>query len=260
MKVWFEFDLREIDAVKTIVVAKLASNRRFVQYRLQHNVHGSVPEIDDDALWMAHMMCLLTTQQRSGPNSPINVFLAREPFPLSLTTCRNADSLEDTALRLLTDSNGIRRTNKIAKAVSANLMMLEQGKWDELRQWRDTLSSQRAKAPSPEHRTNEENAANYMNDFVEFGPKQSRNFWQSLGLTRYTFVLDSRVIGWLRENLEIKTGLLTAQGLGDVRYYNFISEILLDLCNQANVLPCMLDVAIFDSFDEATEWDSEIIW
>jgi hypothetical protein len=260
MKVSFEFDLREINAVKRIVADKLASNRRFVQYRLLHNIQGPLPEIDDDKLWMAHMMCLLTTQQRSGPNSPINLFLECEPFPLSLSNCRTKDSLEDAAFQLLTDAKGIRRTNRIAKAVSENLKLLEYGEWDELRRWRDKLLYQRGEIPDSNHRAHEEDASNYMNRFIEFGPKQSRNFWQSLGLTRYTFVLDSRIVSWLRENLEIKTGLLTAQGLGDVRYYNFISEILLDLCNQANILPCMLDAAIFDSFDEATEWGNETIW
>jgi hypothetical protein len=33
------------------------------------------------------------------------------------------------------------------------------------------------------------------------GPKQSRNLLQELGLTRYEIPLDSRVAGWLNENL-----------------------------------------------------------
>ncbi len=259
MKLSYNFHEHEVETIKRIVAYKLASGRRFVQHRLQHNVTGSVPEVNDETLWKAHIMCLLTTQQRSGPDSPGSIFLAQQPFPLSLESCRSYADLENTAFNLLTDMKGIRRTNKIAKAIHSNLLQLEQGEWDNLRKWRDTLMVQRANAPDPAHQATEELAADYMDRFLEFGPKQSRNFWQFLGLTRYTFVLDSRILKWLRENLDIEVGFLTSSGLGDKEYYCFISNILLDLCNQADVLPCMLDVAIFDTFDEGSEWSLQAI-
>lgn len=259
MRLSYSFDAPEIEAIKHVVAEKLAKGRRFVHYRLRHNVEGTVPQIDDESLWMTHMMCLLTTQQRSGPGSAINMFLERKPFPLSLETCREHESLQDRVFRLLTEATGIRRTNKIAKAVYVNLLMLEQGEWDNLRKWRDILSVQRGVLPDLAHRSAEESAADYMNRFLEYGPKQSRNFWQSLGLTRYTFVLDSRILRWLRKHTEIDPGLLSPQGLGDNNYYRFISNILLEMCNQADVLPCMLDAAAFDSFDEDTEWAADII-
>lgn len=260
MRLSYSFDADEIEAVKRIVAQKRVSGRRFVMYRLQHNVEGPVPQNDDDMLWMAHLMCLLTTQQRSGPDSAINKFLELKPFPLSLSACRQDDALQESVLHLLTEATGIRRTNKIARAVHGNLRLLERGEWANLRQWRDTLASQRALPPNPAHRAAEEAAADYLNQFLEFGPKQSRNFWQSLGLTRYTFVLDSRVLRWLRQHLKLDTGLLTPQGLGDKDYYGFVSNILLDLCQQADVLPCLMDAAVFDSFDEDTEWTTELIF
>lgn len=260
MNIVVTFEPQEIDTVRAIVADKLASGRRLVQSRLQRNVNGIVPDIDEERLWRVHMMCLLTTQQRSGPDSAINKFLEREPFPLSLQACREFDSVQETALRLLTEATGIRRTNKIANAVHKNLLKLEHDEWDQMLQWRDDLLEQRALPPDPAHRKTEEAAADYMNRFLEFGPKQSRNFWQALGLTRYTFVLDSRILRWLRQHTQIKTGLLTPQGLADNNYYRFVSDILLDLCNQAGVLPCMLDAAVFDSFDEDREWTVDEIW
>ncbi|MCA0452353.1 MAG: hypothetical protein LCI00_00035 [Chloroflexi bacterium] len=260
MKISFEFERQEIDTVKDFVAHKLNSNRRFVQSRLQQNVLGSTPIIDDDKLWLAILMCLLTTQQRSGPNSPINLFLERRPFQLTLNDCKEFNSLEKSAFDLLNNAKGIRRTNKIAKAISGNFRMLNEGEWDNLRDWRDKLILQRQTSPNLSHRELEEKASNYMEHFIEFGPKQSRNFWQSLGLTRYVFVLDSRILRWLRQYLKIQNGVLTGQGLGDVQYYQFISDLLLNLCIQANVLPCVLDAAIFDSFDEGKEWSSETIW
>ena len=260
MRLSYRFEGDEIEAVRHIVAQKRVSGRRFVMHRIQHNIEGAVPHNDDDSLWMTHMMCLLTTQQRSGPDSAINTFLERKPFPLSLDACRQDDALQEHALRVLTEAKGIRRTNKIASAVHTNLRLLERGEWDNLRHWRDTLASQRALPPDPAHRALEERAADYLNHFHEFGPKQARNFWQTLGLTRYTFVLDSRVLRWLRQHLKLDAGLLTPQGLGDKDYYEFVSTILFDLCQQADVLPCLLDAAVFDSFDEDTEWPAEFAW
>lgn len=260
VKITITFEPQEIETVKRIVADKLTGNRRFVQYRWQNNVAGPAPQVSDEALWQAQMMCLLTTQQRSGPNSSINKLLGRNPFPLSLGTCRQSTDLRAMTFQLLTEAQGIRRTNRIAGAVSANFNKLEHGEWDHLRRWRDRLGEQRSTTPDPAHRAVEEQAADYMKQFVEFGPKQSRNFWQSLGLTRYVFVLDSRIIRWIRQQLTIESGLLTSDGLGNGNYYQFISDLLFELCVSADVLPCMFDAAVFDSFDESTEWTDDVIW
>jgi hypothetical protein len=84
LKLSISFEKNEIDRVRAIVAERLERNRRLVVNRLERNVEGPTPNVDDDDMWMAHLMCLLTTQQRSGPNSPVNQFLDRKPFPLSL--------------------------------------------------------------------------------------------------------------------------------------------------------------------------------
>lgn len=241
MKFHVEYDLSELDAVKRVIKENPAV------WRYQRNISQNIPDSDDEDLWMVHIRCLLTTQQKSGADSPINKFLEINPFPLSLNACRQSSNLYDLTLRLLTDARGIRRTKKIAKAVQKNFVQLEQGEWEKLRQWRDKLLIQRQSEPQISHRDLEEAASNYMDQFLEFGPKQSRNFWQLLGLTRYVFVLDSRVINWLSKHIEFPRGFLTYKGLTDNDYYRFISDILLDLCIQAEVLPCMFDAAAFDS-------------
>jgi len=260
VKLSYAFEPRETETVRRAVADKVQSGRRAVGHRLEHNVTGPVPEIDDDTLWMTLMMCLLTTQQRSGPGSALTQFLDREPFPLSLSACRDRVTTEEQVVRVLTEARGLRRTNKIARAVIANLGMLERGEWDTLRHWRDRLAVQRAAPPDLQHRALEESAANYVDRFAEIGTKQARNFWQSLGLTRYVFVLDSRVLKWLRTNLEMERGLLAPESLSNVDAYSFLSDILLDLCVQADVLPCMLDIAIFDSYDEDSEWAGRVLY
>jgi len=37
---------------------------------------------------------------------------------------------------------------------------------------------------------------------------------------------------------------LSAQGLSDQNYYNFVSEEIQQLCKQSGVFPCILDAAI----------------
>lgn len=260
MRLSLTFEPQEIETVRSLVSKKQNEGRRIVQFRWQRNVEGQPPAVDDAAMWMAHIMCLLTTQQRSGPGSSINRLLDQRPFPLALTVCRSQSNLRDYVFELLTNAQGIRRTNRIADAMHANLRFLERGGWNEMCQWRDRLLAQRRLPPDPSQRALEEAAAAYMDQLAEFGSKQSRNFWQSLGLARYVFVLDSRVLSWLRRNLNLPRGMLTNSGLSDPQYYQFISNLLFELCDQAGVLPCMFDAAVFDSFDEGKEWGSDEIW
>ena len=201
----------------------------------------------------------MTSQQRSGPNSPINRLLYRKPFPLSLSVCRTAEDLFSLAQKNIRQVGGIRFTNKLPHQIVDNLDYLEkQGGWERLIDWRDQLLAIRSQPPDPDAYQIETQAARHVSQNLKgFGPKQSRNFWQSLGLTRYSFLLDSRIIGWLHKHLDFPRGLLTPQGLSDEDFYLFISDILMDFCHQAKILPCVFDAAVFDSFDQG-EWDQEI--
>lgn len=80
-----------------------------------------------------------------------------------------------------------------------------------------------------------------------FGPKQSRNLLQGLGLTKYEIPIDSRITKWFNEfGFPVK---LSASALSDLNYYKFVSKGLRELCDACNIYPCLLDAAIFSSFD-----------
>ena len=80
-----------------------------------------------------------------------------------------------------------------------------------------------------------------------FGPKQSRNLLQSLGLTKYEVPIDSRITRWLNDfGFPVK---LSATALSDLDYYKFVSEGFRELCDACGIYPCVLDAAIFSSFD-----------
>jgi len=90
-----------------------------------------------------------------------------------------------------------------------------------------------------------------------FGPKESRNLLQSLGLTRYEIPVDSRITKWLTEfGFPIK---LSATALADKNYYNFVLDGFQKICAASGIFPCVMDAAIFSSFDE--EWSKDkLVW
>lgn len=230
-------------------------DRMFVQKRIERNVSGKNPLPSQEEVWRTMAMCLLTTQQRSNPQSPISRLLLEKPFRLSLKRLQAIEDVETFIQKEIKGFGGIRFGPRISEQMNYNLGMLKKDGWDKIGNYLLKLNGQRKQSPQPDHHVLEREAARFMSrTFKGFGPKQSRNFWQSLGFTRYEFVLDSRVNKWLR-----KIGFpipLTPMSLGDEEFYCFLSDILRDLCVRAKVFPCVLDSAIFSSFD-TEEWPED---
>ena len=244
---WFELHIEENDIETVRNIVNLQINHEIVIERINRNVNGNLPETSQSEIWRAQMMCLLTSQQRSGYNQPVARILDESPFRLSYENCLGENNVESFINLTLMNSSGIRFRNKIAKCAAANFNKLENGGWDELLTWRENLREQIRQQPNTLHYELERQAALYMTNYKGFGPKQSRNFWQSLGLTRYEFVLDSRITGWLQREIHFCIPL-ASQALGNEKYYVFISDALRELCLQAGVLPCVLDAAVFSSY------------
>ena len=125
--------------------------------------------------------------------------------------------------------------------------MLEGGLWQELL---DRLNSLRPLASQDA----EQAAADFLDErFLGLGPKQSRNLLQALGLTCYEVPIDSRVTKWLNDfGFPIP---LSPAGLADRNYYKLVSSGIQALCAAAEVKPCLLDAAIFSSFDNG-RWNA----
>lgn len=154
----------------------------------------------------------------------------------------------------LSSFGGMRRGQTIAAQAGENLRWLESGGWVRIEQQFETLSAQRARQPRPEDAAEERGAAYLVSENLKgFGPKQSRNLWQWLGLTRYEIPLDSRVAGSLNNN--IFPFHLSAPGLADSGYYDFVMNAVSVLCAAAEVLPCIFDAAVFASYDR--DWRLE---
>jgi len=245
------WQITETDVEKVRRFYDRCRDNHFVKNRIKRNVKKSVPKVTKDHFWEAMISCLLTTQQRSGPDSAVTRFICKNPFPLNLTLSSNQTNLNEFVSNSIKKFGGIRYGNKIAKAISNNFNWLENGGWERIFHMVDSLENN-------ESMEVERKSAEYIDDkLTGFGPKQARNLLQSLGLTRYEIPVDSRIIKWLNDfGFPIK---LSSAGLTDKNYYNFIQDGLQQLCERSGVYPCVLDAVIFSSFD--SEWpEHKLVW
>ncbi len=67
--------------------------------------------------------------------------------------------------------------------------------------------------------------------------------------------MDSRVAKWLRRfSFPLEP---SSAALSDLSFYELVEDGFQTLCRQAGVLPCLMDAAIFVSFDSAKAWERE---
>jgi hypothetical protein len=94
--------------------------------------------------------------------------------------------------------------------------------------------------------------------FKGFGPKQFRNLFHALGLSRCEISIDSRIVRWLNEfGFPIR---LSEGALSDRNYYSFVSNGVQQLSAQRGLYPCMRDAAIFASFDRGGWTEGNVVW
>lgn len=196
--------------------------------------------------------CLLTSQQRAAPNSPVTRFLLTKPFPLRLELCREESHLESFVTETLKAFGGIRFSTRIGVFARANLNYLNEDGWIPTFNVFETVRLH----SNPE---TERQAARYIDKhFRGFGPKQSRNLVQGLGLSRFEVPIDSRITKWLNELPFAIT--LAAEGLNDPNYYEFVSDGFQKLAEAAEMFPCVLDAVIFSSPDKGQWTDENAVW
>jgi hypothetical protein len=235
----------DLGAVRSLI--ERAKNTVFFRERRARNVAPPAPDFSREEFWHVLVGCLLTTQQRSTKGSPVNRFLDAKTFPLTLDACSREASVQQFVQIALKNFGAIRRGVTIASQAADNWKRLEEGFWKEAKEWFERLSQQRSREPQKEHRTLERDAAHWADvTFAGLGPKQSRNLWQWLGLTRYEIPLDGRVTNWVNTNLAHK---IDPKRLNQLKYYESVLDYVQSICDKAGVLPCELDAAAFDFED-----------
>jgi thermostable 8-oxoguanine DNA glycosylase len=210
----------------------------FVVVRAKRNLRDAKPRVEKDDFWKQMVVCLLTTRQRSGPASPVTRLAKTRPFPLAYGKCVRQSDVRRYLTKILVDFGGIRFTNKIPKFVADNLQSLEDGFG------RRTIAALERLRISQDQSTERKIAAFIRKNFWGFGPKQSRNLLQCLGLTKYEIPIDSRVTDQLAE-----WGFPIQLSLANESSYCRVLDDIQELCRACKIVPCILDAAIFAGKD-----------
>lgn len=244
MNINWNISQADIDKVKKVISD---NENAFLQARQLRNVEKQNIVIDKEIVVKTLLMCLLTSQQRSGPNSTVGQFLRLNPFPVTIEKLTKTNNVEEFVKDTLKENGLTRYVNRISSFFASNCRKIVEKNW--------TLIKELEELKTADSKLKERNIAdNLANDFNGFGPKQSRNFLQALGLTKYEIPIDSRITTWLNDfGFPVA---LTSSPLGDKGYYHFVSDGIQELCEKAEIYPCILDAAIFSSFDN-DEWTNE---
>lgn len=249
MKLIWQIEDDDIQKVKSFFDAN--KNRAFVLSRIERNTKNNIHQFSNNIFWEAMISCLLTTQQRSGPDSAITKFICTKPFPLEYSLYKESIDQKVLVETILTKFGGIRRAKVIAGEILINFNWLEKGGWDTVNEIVNRLKVKQ------EIDVERASAKIISNNLKGFGPKQSRNLLQYLGLTKFETPIDSRITKWLTTfGFPIQ---LSATALGDENYYNFVQDGFQKICEACDILPCVMDAAIFSSFDK--EWpEDKLTW
>jgi hypothetical protein len=250
MKLYWQIDDKDVVRVKELVASQ--AGNALIRARHERNLAKAKPAVTKERFWRAMVSMRLTTRQKSGPESHVARFIRLKPFPVTYAVVHQARDASVLIAKVLRKAGGIRFADKIASELAQNLESLEDGLWT------DTLAQCNRLAQLVPRDVEIEVARHIQEHFLGFGPKQSRNLLQSLGLTRYEIPIDSRLTDWLNEfGFPVR---LTATALGDDNYYRFISDGIQALCERSGVLPCIFDAAVFASRDSAAWTDDNVIF
>lgn len=250
MKIVWEIESGDIARVKTFFDRH--KDNAFVKMRIATNLKHDKQPVTKLMFWQAMISCLLTTQQRSGPGTSVTRFMLANPFPLPHEVCLAQSDLASFVTKILTEFGGLRRSTTIGREAKANLSYLEHGGWQETVEVLENVRLHQ----SPE---SERIAVRFIDEHYQgFGPKQSRNLLQGLGLSQFEIPIDSRITKWLNEfGFPV---VLTANALADLNYFEFVSDGFQRLAAASGIVPCVLDAAIFSSFDGDGWTEGNVVW
>jgi N-glycosylase/DNA lyase len=262
MKLRWEISQQDVQLVKATIAR--ASNNSLVADRRARNLANNKPPVDRPRLWKALLCMRLTSQQRSGPNSPVARFSGLRPFPLTWQAMLSNSELPAEFIEAQLQANGCTRMlPTIVGQMQKNFAHLNSVLGELAIDSCNKLTG-RADAPAI---AEERDVANYIAAvFSGIGPKQARNILQALGLTRFEIPIDSRVGEWLQTKLQfplpIKEGDQGAaiNHVSGPRYYEVVMDAIQELCRAADEFPCVLDAAIFSEGDEHSWTPEQLVY
>ena len=238
---------RDVKRVKKLV-AKQARDPLVIRRAERTKSVELRSSISKRKFWRTMIHARLTTQQRSGRDTPIHNFVNQPHFPLEFETVCSKKNPDKFIAKTLKKWGGIRFYNEIGKDLSKNLLSLKSNKWKTIKTKMRSLRDPRKATKRRERRV----ASYIQQTFDGFGPKQSRNLLQMLGLTCHEVPIDSRLVKWLNNNTSFPIKL-TAKFLAKKKRYEVVLDEVQKLCGKAKVSPCIFDAAVFVSQGERAQ-------
>ena len=235
----------DIDRVKEVLESQ-AHEPTFQELmkERERNCAAKRPDVGKEDFWREMVKARLTTQNKVGPGSPVDKLRRENPFPLAYEIVRPSRQKEHF-IRETIRAYGIGKYQQSARDLAYNWQYLEKKKG-----WPQTLQACNQLTGRVSAKEERDVAHHIAKVFKGFGPKQSRNLLQLLGLTQYEIPIDSRVIKWLNESIPHGHAKLHAGLLADQEFYEFVLDGIQELCRKAEKLPCIFDAAVFSALGE----------
>lgn len=214
---------------------------KFVVRRISRNINHTNLAFKKSDFWRALLGCFLTTQQRSGVGSRVQLFLDSDDPILDVNYClKHLNLLGEVKATLA--KNGLRRSKRISIEIDHAVQTMKSVGWKEIEA--KILSIARYTTTKKERIV----AQFLQQKFYGIGPKQSRNLIQWMGLSRYEIPIDSRMIKVLK-GLKFPVPL-SPQALSDENYYCFIQDAIQLVLSEIDVYPCVFDACVFASLEK----------
>jgi hypothetical protein len=234
MNIEWSLSKDDVDRVHSVI----SENSAAAQERLDRIEWRSGRNVTRAQFWEAMVRVRLTTQVRDTPEGNLAQMPTRGGFPFRISEIEN-DSSPQTLKGILVHHGVGRHRERTSNDLAVNFARLnEPGRWNAILTLCNSLREQQC------WRKERAVADEIQATFQGFGPKQSRNLLQRLALTRFEIPIDSRVTSWLNGELNFPF-VVSPIGLQDRAVYHLILDGLRQLCEKANVFPCVLDAAVF---------------
>lgn len=243
MEIQWVINLTDEEKYKDFI--KKYEDHEVVKKRIAKNINHFNIEICQTSFWKSLIGCLLTTQQNSRKDSPVDKFLKSNDDLLDVNYCLKTNDLANIAKTTL-KNKGLRRNIHIASEIEYAVNWLKEKGWQGLESKLNSISSQTTIEK-------ERAVARYLRylpkkqGFKGLGQKQSRNLIQMMGLSKYVIPLDSRMVKVLPQlGFPVPLG---SSALGNEDYYCFIEDGIQQIMKRIEIHPCVFDACVFASLE-----------
>jgi thermostable 8-oxoguanine DNA glycosylase len=212
-----------------------------VEKIINKNINHFDRIIDKDSLLRAMLICLMSSETDSYPESKIEQVFSKKPFLLSSQYLFKVTNIE-LAFQEAFQTFGINKyLKKVPKYFSTNFDFLVETDWDLESEINRSLEHELTKY-------DERKLADIVDrSFKGFGSKEARNFLLALGVTKYEIPIDYKLIKWLNNfDFPIKFSNIALQ---DILFYHFVSDGIQKLCEISEIYPCVLYASIISSYE-----------